>query len=171
MKHYDASAWMQHTTFYLIQKIKQGFPYTIFPVKKINVGNFFKIMIKSLFNYSLYSHPEIGNFRVWHSLDSLARLRPFAGCPRPPPAAARPWDLPGSAPLPPAGPSSCRRLKAGAALLLNPNHTSPVSPSHAHRHPCGVRSNGAFVQFAGKIRHPWSHCHRPFRAPPHGSPI
>jgi hypothetical protein len=23
-------------------------------------------MIKSLFNYSLYSHPEIGNFRVWH---------------------------------------------------------------------------------------------------------
>jgi hypothetical protein len=24
-----------------------------------------KIMIKSLFNYSLHSHPEIGNFRVW----------------------------------------------------------------------------------------------------------
>jgi hypothetical protein len=26
------------TTFYLIQKIKQGFSYTIFPVKKNNVG-------------------------------------------------------------------------------------------------------------------------------------
>jgi hypothetical protein len=27
----------------------------------------FKIMRKSLFNYSLYSHPEIGNFRVWQT--------------------------------------------------------------------------------------------------------
>jgi hypothetical protein len=27
--------------------------------------NFFKIMRKLLFNYSFYSHPEIGNFRVW----------------------------------------------------------------------------------------------------------
>jgi hypothetical protein len=26
-------------------------------------------MRKSLFNYSLYSHPEIRNFRVWHLLD------------------------------------------------------------------------------------------------------
>jgi flavin-dependent dehydrogenase len=38
------------TTFYLIQKIKQGFYYTIFPVKeKINVGKIFKIMRKFLF--------------------------------------------------------------------------------------------------------------------------
>jgi hypothetical protein len=51
------------TTFYLIQKIKQGFPYTIFPVKKNKCWKNFKIMRKSLFNYSLYSHPEIGNFR------------------------------------------------------------------------------------------------------------
>jgi hypothetical protein len=40
------------------------FSYTIFPVKKINVGQILKILKKSLFNYSLYSHPEIGNFRV-----------------------------------------------------------------------------------------------------------
>jgi hypothetical protein len=52
------------TTFYLIQKIKQGFSYTIFPVKKNKCWKSFKIMRKSLFNYSLYSHPEIGNFMV-----------------------------------------------------------------------------------------------------------
>jgi hypothetical protein len=40
------------------------FSYTIFLVKKINVGKILKIMIKLLFNYSFYSHPEIGNFRV-----------------------------------------------------------------------------------------------------------
>jgi hypothetical protein len=33
-----------YTTFYLIQKIKQGFfSYTIFPVKKINVGKILKL--------------------------------------------------------------------------------------------------------------------------------
>jgi hypothetical protein len=38
----DASAECNTHNFYLIQKIKQGFfSYTIFPVKKINVGNFF----------------------------------------------------------------------------------------------------------------------------------
>jgi hypothetical protein len=42
----------------------KDFSYTIVPVKKINVGKKFKIMRKLLFNYSLYSHPEIGNFRV-----------------------------------------------------------------------------------------------------------
>jgi hypothetical protein len=32
------------TTFYLLKKIKQGFfSYTIFPVKKINVGKFLKL--------------------------------------------------------------------------------------------------------------------------------
>jgi hypothetical protein len=31
------------------------------------VGKNFKIVRKSLFNYSLYSHPEIENFRVWHA--------------------------------------------------------------------------------------------------------
>jgi hypothetical protein len=53
------------TTFYLLKKIKQGFfSYTIFPVKKNKCWKIFKIMRKLLFNYSLYSHPEIGNFRV-----------------------------------------------------------------------------------------------------------
>jgi hypothetical protein len=42
----------------------KDFSYTIFPVKKINVGKKIKIMRKVLFNYSFYSHPEIGNFRV-----------------------------------------------------------------------------------------------------------
>jgi hypothetical protein len=32
-----------HTTFYLIQKIKQRFSYTIFPVKNINVGKVLKL--------------------------------------------------------------------------------------------------------------------------------
>jgi hypothetical protein len=64
--------------FYLIQKIKQGFSNTIFPVKKNKCGKIFKIMIKSLFNYSLYSHPEIGNFRVWHLANHGA-----ASCPHP----------------------------------------------------------------------------------------
>jgi hypothetical protein len=53
------------TTFYLIQKIKQGFSYTIFLVKKDICWIFLKIMRKLLFNYSVYSHPEIENFRVW----------------------------------------------------------------------------------------------------------
>jgi hypothetical protein len=53
------------TTFYLLKKIKQGFfPYTIFLVKKNKCWKIFKIMRKLLFNYSLYSHPEIGKFRV-----------------------------------------------------------------------------------------------------------
>jgi hypothetical protein len=41
----------------------KDFPYTIFPVKKINVEIFLKIYEKLLFNYSLYSHPEIGKFQ------------------------------------------------------------------------------------------------------------
>jgi hypothetical protein len=40
------------------------FSYTIFPVKKINVGKVLKLWEKSLFNCFHYSHPEIGNFRV-----------------------------------------------------------------------------------------------------------
>jgi hypothetical protein len=56
---------MQHSQLLFNLEIKQGFfSYAIFPVKKINVGKKFKIMRKLLFNYSLYSHPEIENFRV-----------------------------------------------------------------------------------------------------------
>jgi hypothetical protein len=39
------------------------FSYTIFPVKKNKGWKCFRIMRKLLFKYSLYSHPEIGNFR------------------------------------------------------------------------------------------------------------
>jgi hypothetical protein len=39
------------------------FSYTRFPVNKINVEKIFKIMRKSLFSYSFYSHPEIGKFQ------------------------------------------------------------------------------------------------------------
>jgi hypothetical protein len=39
------------------------FSYTRFPINKINVEKIFKIMRKSLFNYSLYSHPEIWKFQ------------------------------------------------------------------------------------------------------------
>jgi hypothetical protein len=53
------------TTFICLRKSNKDFSYPIFPVKKkINVGIFFKIMRKLLFNYSLFSHPEIENFRV-----------------------------------------------------------------------------------------------------------
>jgi hypothetical protein len=60
------NATLTSNQFIFIQKIKQWFfSYTRFLVNKINVEKNFKIMRKSLFNYSLYSHPEIGNFRVW----------------------------------------------------------------------------------------------------------
>jgi hypothetical protein len=53
-----------HNFFFDSEKSNKVF-YTIFPVKKkINVGKILKIMRKLLFNYSFYSHPEIGNFRV-----------------------------------------------------------------------------------------------------------
>jgi hypothetical protein len=39
------------------------FSYTRFLVNKINVEKFLKIMKKSLFNYSFYSHPEIWKFQ------------------------------------------------------------------------------------------------------------
>jgi hypothetical protein len=56
---------MQHSQLlFNLENQTKDFSYTIFPVKKINVGKIFKIMRKSLFNYSFYSHPEIGNFRV-----------------------------------------------------------------------------------------------------------
>jgi hypothetical protein len=62
----DALAWMQHSQLFIwFRKSNNGFPYTIFPVKKNKCWKNFKIMRKSLFNYSHYSHPEIGNFRVW----------------------------------------------------------------------------------------------------------
>jgi hypothetical protein len=52
------------TTFYLIQKIKQGFFLYYISCKENKCWKNFKIMRKLLFNHSLNSHPEIGNFRV-----------------------------------------------------------------------------------------------------------
>jgi hypothetical protein len=54
-----------HNFLFWFRKSKKDFSYTIFPVKKNKCWKNFKIMRKLLFNYSLYSHPEIGNFRVW----------------------------------------------------------------------------------------------------------
>jgi ribosomal protein S3AE len=55
---------MQHSQLcFNLENETKDFSYTIFPVKKINVEKI-KIMRKLLFNYSLYSPPEIGNFRV-----------------------------------------------------------------------------------------------------------
>jgi hypothetical protein len=53
-----------YTTLYLIQKIKEGFFLYYISYKGNKDWKNFKIMRKWLFNCSLYSHPEIGNFRV-----------------------------------------------------------------------------------------------------------
>jgi hypothetical protein len=37
-------------------------------------------MRKFLFNYSLYSHPEIENFRVRHEADEVILYRDFLTC-------------------------------------------------------------------------------------------
>jgi hypothetical protein len=44
-KHQDASAWMQHAHNHLFDfgKTNEGFSYTIFPKKKLNVGNVLKL--------------------------------------------------------------------------------------------------------------------------------
>jgi hypothetical protein len=53
-----------HQTIFLFRKSNNDFfSYTRFPVNKINVEKILKIMRKSLFNYSLYSHPEIWKFQ------------------------------------------------------------------------------------------------------------
>jgi hypothetical protein len=52
-----------HNFLFDSEKSNEDFSYTIFPVKKNKRWKSFKIMRKLLFKYSLYSHPEIGNFR------------------------------------------------------------------------------------------------------------
>jgi hypothetical protein len=65
-KHQDVSAWMQHLQLcFNSENQTKDFSYTIFPVKKNKCWKIFEIMRKLLFNYSFYSHPEIGNFKVW----------------------------------------------------------------------------------------------------------
>jgi hypothetical protein len=82
------------TTFIWFRKSNKDFSYTIFPVKKNKCWKNFKIMRKFLFNYSLYPHPEIENFRVWHV--PSPEPRPLE--PRPPVCPR--WAC-GRAPLPP----------------------------------------------------------------------
>jgi hypothetical protein len=82
-------------TFIWFRKSNKDFSYTIFPVKKINVGIFFKIMRKSLFNYSFYSHLEIGNFRVWQPLSHTGYNKPRSRKSCVEGEVASRWDLPG----------------------------------------------------------------------------
>jgi hypothetical protein len=49
-----------HITIYFNLENQTRIFYTIFPVKKNKCWKNFKIMRKLLFNYSFYSHPEIG---------------------------------------------------------------------------------------------------------------
>jgi hypothetical protein len=54
----DASARMQHSQLcFNSENQTKYFSYSIFPVKKNKCWKNFKIMRKSLFNYSFYSHP------------------------------------------------------------------------------------------------------------------
>jgi hypothetical protein len=52
-----------NTRDFLFDSENKDFSYIIFPVKKINVEKNLKIMRKLLFNYSFYSHLEIGKFQ------------------------------------------------------------------------------------------------------------
>jgi hypothetical protein len=55
------------TTFYLNQKIKQGFFLYYISCNENNVGKFLKLRENCYFIILSYSHPEIGNFRVRQS--------------------------------------------------------------------------------------------------------
>jgi hypothetical protein len=57
---------MQHSLNHLFnfRKSSKPFSYTIFPVKKINVGNVLKFWGNHCLIILSDSHPEIGNFRV-----------------------------------------------------------------------------------------------------------
>jgi hypothetical protein len=51
---------MQHSQLlFNLENQTNDFSYIIFPVRKNKYWKNFKIMRKSLFNYSLYSHPEL----------------------------------------------------------------------------------------------------------------
>jgi hypothetical protein len=51
------------STLFNSENQTKDFSYTISPVKKNKCWKNYKIMRKSLFNYSFYSHPEIGKFQ------------------------------------------------------------------------------------------------------------
>jgi hypothetical protein len=55
---------MQHSQLFIwFRKSNKNFSYAIFPIKKNKCCENSKIMRKLLFNYSFYSHPEIGKFQ------------------------------------------------------------------------------------------------------------
>jgi hypothetical protein len=138
------------TTFCLIQKNRtKDFSYTIFPVKKNKCRKKFKIMRKSLFNYSLYSHPEIANFRVWHS--------PTHGSARPPVA---PPALPVHPPArPPRGPP--RAAHSTIPRRRSPSRTSCCPPIS--------RIRSAFVPPNPAPEHLFSPSSIPMPHPSHGA--
>jgi hypothetical protein len=53
-----------HNFLFNLEKSNKGFFLYYIPCKENKCRKKFRIMRKSLFNHSLYSHPEIGNFRV-----------------------------------------------------------------------------------------------------------
>jgi hypothetical protein len=67
MHRHECNTHIEPIYFYSKNQTMTFFSYTRFPVNKINVEKIFKIMRKFLCNYSFYSHPEIGNFRVWQA--------------------------------------------------------------------------------------------------------
>jgi hypothetical protein len=60
-----------HNFLFNLENQTKDFSYTIFPAKKNKCWKNFKIMRKSLFNYSFYSHPEIGKFQGVTNLPPL----------------------------------------------------------------------------------------------------
>jgi hypothetical protein len=63
-----------HITFIKFWKSNKGFFLYYISCKENKCRKILKIMRKLLFNYSFYSHPEIGNFRVWQWGDNLCDL-------------------------------------------------------------------------------------------------
>jgi hypothetical protein len=72
-----------HNFLFNLENQTMDLSYTICPVNKNKCCKNFRIMRKLLFNYSFYSHPEIGNFRVWQL---AARALPWLGGPSRPPS-------------------------------------------------------------------------------------
>jgi hypothetical protein len=62
--HVIASSWDYHGGAESRVSVRGNSGRYNIPCKENKCWKNFKIMRKSLFKYSLYSHPEIGNFRV-----------------------------------------------------------------------------------------------------------
>jgi hypothetical protein len=69
-----------HNFLFNLEKSNKVFFLYYIPYKEIKCWKNFKIMRKLLFNYSFYSHPEIGNFRVWQvywPLGNQSQVKPI----------------------------------------------------------------------------------------------